>query len=149
MKNLINFFAVSLIVLSGTMYAVMDAPSAPSAPQIKIDQTKTPNGISGATGAIGGTGAALQKAENVIPADKAKEAIFITDHDLAKEIYKAIRDDRTITNDSKIKIIVTVYNGKVTLSGVAINQAEKERAELLANQVNKLKGVVNDIKVAK
>lgn len=145
MKNLINFFAVSLIVLSGTMFAA----DAPSALKIQVDQTKTPNGISGATGAIGGTGAAIQKAENVIPGDKAKESAFITDHDLAKEIYKAIRDDRTITSDSKIKIIVTVYNGKVTLSGVALNQAEKDRAELLANQVNKLQGVANNIKVAK
>jgi|GEM_PF-2518250 len=141
--NIIKFFALLLVVLSGTMYAAENV----SAFEIQVEQTKIPGGM-GATGSLGATGA-QQKAENAMSGEKVKETSFVTDHDLAKEIYKVIRDDRTISSDSKIKIIVTVFNGKVTLSGVVVNQAEKDRAGLLATQVNKLKSVVNDIKVTK
>lgn len=147
MKNVINFFAVSLIVLSGS---ALHAAQNTSGIQVQVEQTKTA-GVTGALnspyGSTGLSGAAGSDAVDVIPGEKS--GTFVADHDLAKDIYKAIRDDRTISSDSKIKVIVTVFNGKVTLSGDVINEAEKARAELLANQVNRLKGVVNNIRVVK
>lgn len=137
MKNKIILTALSCLLLSGTCTLQADANQGTF--DVQVDKTKTDAPLHDST---------LPKPDTMTP-DASKKEGFVSDHDLTKEIYKAIQDDRTISSDSKIKIQVSVYNGKVTLSGDVINQAEKERAELLANQVNKLKGVTNNIKVVK
>ena len=135
MKNLIHFFAISSIVLLGaSLEAAIDA---------QVNQTKTQTTMQQSAP----QGAMQQSSVNAKGATGA--TAFVSDQDLAKEIYKAIRDDRIFSSDSKIKIQVTVYNGKVTLSGDVKNEEEKARAEILATQINKLKGVVNNLKVVK
>jgi hypothetical protein len=160
MKNVINFFAVTLILTAATLSAATTTTPTQGGIQVQVDQTKTgtpllPNGqvdtkkIPADINLNKTTDTKIKAVDINTPADANKDAAFVTDHDLTKDIYKAIRDDRTISSDSKIKIQVTVYNGKVTLSGDATSEAEKARAELLANQVNKLKGVTNNIRVVK
>jgi osmotically-inducible protein OsmY len=155
MKNIINFFAVTIFT-AATLNAATTTTPAQGGIQVQIDQTKTgtpllPNGqvdTKKIPADINKTDATKAIDINT-PADTSTGHDFVTDHDLAKEIYRVIREDRTISGDSKIKILVTVYNGKVTLSGDAISDAEKARAELLANQANKLKSVTNNIRVVK
>lgn len=122
MKSLIQFFAVSSIVLLGASLEAADTKM-----QAQVTQTKTT--MSGVTGATG--------------------AAFVSDQDLSKQIYKAIRDDRIFSTDSKVKIQVTVYNGKVTLSGDVKNEEERKRAEILATQLSKQGSVVNNLKIVK
>lgn len=136
MKNKLFFSTLSSVMLSGALLA---ANANEGTLDVQFDQIKTESPLLNPN-------SSLPKPETMT--NGTKDA-FVSDHDLTKEIYKAIQDDRTISADSKIKIQVSVYNGKVTLSGDVINQAEKDRAELLANQVNKLKGVTNNIKVVK
>lgn len=140
MKNLIHFFAISSIVLLGA--------SLEAAIDVQVNQTKTQAPIQSAPqGAI--QQSAPVKAFDLPPARGATAIVFVSDQDLAKEIKNAIREDRIFSSDSKIKILVTVFNGKVTLSGDVKNEEEKARAEILATQINKLKGVVNNLKVVK
>ena len=149
MKNLIHFFAISSIVLLGA--------SLEAAIDVQVNQTKTQTPIQSvpqdATHQSVHQGAMQQSAPTKavdLPAKGATAtAAFVSDQDLAKEIKNAIRDDRIFSTDSKIKIQVTVFNGKVTLSGDVKNEEEKARAEILATQINKLKGVVNNLKVVK
>lgn len=67
-------------------------------------------------------------------------------------------DDSTITGKVKMELVtnkatsamdtrVTTSNGVVTLTGKAINAAEKELAEKVAREVNGVKKVVNKIVV--
>lgn len=140
MKNLIHFFAISSIVLLGA--------SLEAAIDVQVNQTKTQTPIQSVPQDAIHQSAPL-KAVDLPNARGATAIVFVSDQDLAKEIYKAIRDDRIFSSDSKIKIQVTVFNGKVTLSGDVKNEEEKARAEILATQVNKLKGVVNNLKVVK
>jgi len=140
MKNLIHFFAISSIVLLGA--------SLEAAIDVQVNQTKTQTPIQSVPQDAIHQSAPV-KAVDLPHARGATAIVFVSDQDLAKEIYKAIRDDRIFSSDSKIKIQVTVFNGKVTLSGDVKNEEEKARAEILATQVNKLKGVVNNLKVVK
>lgn len=142
MKNLIHFFAISSIVLLGA--------SLEAATDAQVNQTKTQTTMqqSAPQGAMQQS-APVKAVDMPSGAKGATAIVFVSDQDLAKEIYKAIRDDRIFSSDSKIKIQVTVYNGKVTLSGDVKNEEEKARAEILATQINKLKGVVNNLKVVK
>lgn len=158
MKNMIHFFTAACIVSSFALNATLPSQTGL---QVQVDQTKSstsPNSSGTMTDGVNVPKPATGPTEPTTPLkgtdlpntpEDAKKGEFISDHDLAKEIYKAIREDRLFSNDSKIKIQVTVYNGKVTLSGDVKSEAEKARAELLANQLNKLKGVVNNIRVVK
>lgn len=154
MKNFIIFSAMSLIFTSTAFAAI----------EVQVDKTTIPGQTNTSTSQrlpadklnSNGTALPADKINTPKPVDinsnegeKAKDANFVPDHDLSKAIYKAIRDDRIFTTDSKVKVIVTVFNGKVTLSGDVTSEAEKERAELLANQINHLKGVTNNIRVIK
>lgn len=154
-----KIFILSLVsvVLSAESYALPQKSSTASL-ELQVDQTKvlTPNAdVKGATaidpvkamGVTGATGAI--KTPNAIPSTALNEKQFTTDHELADAIYKAIRNDRIFSSDSKIKIQVSVYNGKVTLTGDVSNEAEKARAELLATQVNRLQSVTNNLKIIK
>ncbi len=168
MKNLIHFFAISSIVLLGaSLEAAIDVQvnqtrtqtPIQSVPQDAIHQT-VPNGAIHQTspnGAIHQTYHSAPVKGVDLPNARGATAItsttsttaFVSDQDLAKEIKQAIKDDRIFSTDSKIKIQVTVFNGKVTLSGDVKNEEEKARAEILATQINKLKGVVNNLRVVK
>lgn len=157
-----KIFILSLVsvVLSAESYALPQKSSTASL-ELQVDQTKvlTPNAdvkgataidpvkAMGVTGATGATGAI--KTPNAIPSTALNEKQFTTDHELADAIYKAIRNDRIFSSDSKVKIQVSVYNGKVTLTGDVSNEAEKARAELLATQINRLQSVTNNLKIIK
>ncbi len=154
MKNFIIFSAMSIMLAS----------TASAAIEVQVDKTTIP-GQTMQNGQTRLPADKLNQKDLNLPADKmntpkpvdinsnqgekANDANFVPDHDLSKAIYKAIRDDRIFSTDSKVKVIVTVFNGKVTLSGDVTSQAEKERAELLANQINHLKGVTNNIRIIK
>ncbi|HRD56327.1 MAG TPA: BON domain-containing protein [Parachlamydiaceae bacterium] len=150
MKNIFIFSAIFLSSLSLNSYAAIEV----QVDQIKSTEEAVPsstikNGQIPTNGQIpeNGKNPTAPKPVEVLPEDQRQAEPFIKDHDLSKAIYDAIRSDRLFANDSKLTIQVTVFNGKVTLSGAVKTQAEKERAEFLATQVNNLKKVTNDIKV--
>lgn len=151
MKSII-LSAISFVAISASSYGAIEV----QVDQIKTaaQPVKTTNGIKNGQNPTNSNPTDVnapkgtiedQKPVDVIPDQKSEP--FIKDHDLTKAIYDAIRSDRLFLNDSKQTIQVTVFNGKVTLSGIVKTEAEKKRAEFLATQINKLNKVTNDIKV--
>lgn len=66
----------------------------------------------------------------------------ISNDAVTTRVKNALKNDGALSNSAK-NIQVSVQDGKVTLSGVALNEAEKTKVETMVKQINGVKTVIN------
>lgn len=68
----------------------------------------------------------------------------ISSEAVTHRVRTALKNDPSLSNSAR-NAQVTVNDGKVTLSGVAITEAEKSKVEAIVRQVNGVKTVINHL----
>jgi osmotically-inducible protein OsmY len=81
----------------------------------------------------------------VVAHDRRTTGTVVEDQAIELKTYDLLAKDETIKQNSKVN--VTSYNKVVLLTGQASNEAARRKAEKLANQVEQVRRVVNEIEI--
>jgi osmotically-inducible protein OsmY len=81
----------------------------------------------------------------VVAHDRRTTGTLVEDQAIEMKTYERVAQDETIIQNSKIH--VTSYNKVVLLTGQAPDEATRRQVEQLANQVEQVRRVVNEIEI--
>lgn len=70
---------------------------------------------------------------------------FISDSDISKNFYDALKNDRILSSDTKQNVEIRVYNGKATLQGKVKDNKERKIVNDIAKRIPGIENVKSNL----